>query len=460
MAITAPNRPGAARSPAAGDSTACVATAPARLGLVVTASLLGSGAGAAVLTLGVFAGAREPVITGSALLAFAAGWAMLAVLAERWARRPQRWALVPAGCLAGAGTALLVLTPDAGALSTAGWFWPGGLLALAAWIVVRSRRSLAGWSRRWLLYPVCTLMAVAAVGGGIETVLEWAVRPAPEAGRSYDVGGHRLYLRCQGTGSPTVVLSSGFGERSSAWAWIAPAVAADARVCAYDRAGQGRSGPAGPQDGIAVAADLHALLAAAGEPGPYLLAGHSTGGVYAMTFATRYPGETAGLVLLDSASPEQFALPSYPGVYSAWRRVSGVLPPLARLGAARLTFGTAFGGLPASARDDERSFASDARDKAAERQEWAQLPAAFDQARALHDLGAKPLVVLTAGSGAQAGWFAAQDRLAALSANAAHRTLTDASHAALVQDRRFAGYSSRAISDALTAVRTGSHVLA
>ncbi|HEX8768452.1 MAG TPA: hypothetical protein VF714_08790, partial [Jatrophihabitans sp.] len=76
------------------------------------------------------------------------------------------------------------------------------------------------------------------------------------------------------------------------------------------------------------------------------------------------------------------------------------------------------------------------------------------------DFGAKPLIVVTAGQGAQAGWFAAQDTLAALSTNAAHRTLMAASHSALLQDRRFAADSSQAIRDVLSAVRTGSHVVA
>src|SRR4029078_9740327 len=81
-------------------------------------------------------------------------------------------------------------------------------------------------------------------------------------------------------------------------------VSATTRVCAYDRAGQGWSDDlAHSQDGLAVAADLHTLLARAGETGPYVLAGHSSGGALAMTYAARYPAQVAGLVLLDSSSP-------------------------------------------------------------------------------------------------------------------------------------------------------------
>jgi len=448
------------RSTTPGPATDAAPPPTRRIGLVVAFSLLSGALGALILTLGVFGGEQEPVITGSALLAFAGSWAMLAVLSARWTDQPQRWAALPAGYLAVVGVGMLMLAPGDAALAAAGWVWPAGLLALTGWIVVRSRRSLRSWSRRWLLYPVCALMALAAVAGSVETVLEAASQPTPAAGRTYDVAGHRMYLRCEGAGSPTVLLSNGAGERSSSWAWIAPVVARDTRVCSYDRAGQGWSDSAGPQDGTALATDLHALLQVAQVPGPYLLAGHSTGGVYNMIFAARYPDETAGMVLLDSATPEQFALPDYPSVYSGWRRVSGLLPPLARLGVARALFGTGFGGLPAQARSEERAFASDPRTMRSQLDEWTQLPTAFGQATALRDLGATPLIVLTAGQGAQTGWFAAQDELATLSANAAHRTLMAASHEALLHDQRFAADSSQAIRDVLTAIRTSAHVVA
>jgi pimeloyl-ACP methyl ester carboxylesterase len=147
-----------------------------------------------------------------------------------------------------------------------------------------------------------------------------------------DVGGHRLYLQCAGSGGPTVVLENGLMERSPSWAWISQAVARDTRVCSYDRAGTGWSeGASAPQDGLQLAAELHTLLARAHEPGPYVLVGHSTGGAYALTFAVRYPSDVAGMVLLDSASPDQFALPDYSSFDSNWRRVSALIPTLAKL---------------------------------------------------------------------------------------------------------------------------------
>ena len=147
-----------------------------------------------------------------------------------------------------------------------------------------------------------------------------------------------MHLNCAGTGSPTVVLENGLGETSPIWDRITSAAGRTTRVCAYDRAGQGWSGDAPtPQDGLQIAADLHTLLDRAHESGPYVLVGHSTGGAYALTYAARYPAEVAGMVLLDSASPYQFtALPDYAGSYAASRRLTALLPSLARLGLARV----------------------------------------------------------------------------------------------------------------------------
>ena len=85
------------------------------------------------------------------------------------------------------------------------------------------------------------------------------------------------------------------------------------------------------------AKDLNTLLATAGETGPFVLVGHSTGGTYAMTYAARYPQQVAGMVLLDSSSPYQLTeVAAYPGQYAAMRRGLALLPTLARLGLARL----------------------------------------------------------------------------------------------------------------------------
>jgi pimeloyl-ACP methyl ester carboxylesterase len=116
------------------------------------------------------------------------------------------------------------------------------------------------------------------------------------------VDGRAMYYVCEGSGRPTVVLEAGSPDDSGAWALVQPRVARFTRVCAYDRAGLGRS--AAPAHGSkrtagAQVAELRALLTAAHIDGPYVVVGHSWGGALAQIFASRYSGETAGVVLLD-----------------------------------------------------------------------------------------------------------------------------------------------------------------
>jgi pimeloyl-ACP methyl ester carboxylesterase len=276
----------------------------------------------------------------------------------------------------------------------------------------------------------------------------------PAAGRLYDVGGHRLHLDCHGHGSPTVVLSNGLGETSASWARITAPVAATTRVCAYDRAGQGWSeDPSDPQDGVAAAADLHALLGRAGEDGPYVLVGHSIGGDYAMTYADRYPEQVAGMVLLDTTNPYRTAAGTShagpPGPIA-------LLPSLARLGVGRL-FPTSFwSALPEPAASQYQAFAGSPRRWSNTVEEAATLPALLSQAQGLSTLGSTPLVVLTAaGHEADPDWTSAQNRMAGLSTNSSHRQ-AGASHAGLLDEEGGAADSLHAIDDVVQAARTGT----
>ncbi len=122
----------------------------------------------------------------------------------------------------------------------------------------------------------------------------------------FDVGGRRLFLRCTGSGGPTVVFDNGL---TVDWYDLQNRLSGLTRVCSYDPARQGgplgRSDPApGPRTGLDRVRDLHALLAAAHVPGPYVLVGHSNGGLFSLLYASRYPEQVAGMVLIDGVHPD------------------------------------------------------------------------------------------------------------------------------------------------------------
>ncbi len=398
---------------------------------------------ALLLAAAPFVPATEAGVTGAILGGLALGWAVLAVLSVRFTDQPQTWAFAPALFLGTGGFLLLAFgSPVHEALARV---WPPALLVLASWMIIQVTRRLRSRGARLLLYPSIAVLVLASFGAGSETV-RGAVdaQGLPVQGELIDVGGHRLYLDCAGSGSPTVVLEPGAGLRSSDLRWITPLVAANTRVCVYDRAGRGWSEPATtPQDGAHVAAGLHTLLERGNEPGPYVLAGHSFGGLYALTFAARYPGEVAGLVLVDSTAPAagrdlEPAQPASAGPDDTIDRVSALAAGAARLGVGRLV-GVAEPG----------HFRSTV-------EEYLQAGPSVRQAAALTTFTDKPLAVLTAGRGSRPGWTASQEALAALSTNSLHRVVDGATHASLVTDQEDAAATARGILDVVSAVRTGS----
>jgi pimeloyl-ACP methyl ester carboxylesterase len=129
-------------------------------------------------------------------------------------------------------------------------------------------------------------------------------RPTTVVDELVPVHGARLHLHCEGAGPTTVVLIAGFSGSTDSWAAVEPTVAQTTRVCAYDRFGNGASdAPPATQTFATQAADLHTLLQSAGEPGPYLTAGHSFGGAEAVTFASMFPTEVRVLLLVDASPP-------------------------------------------------------------------------------------------------------------------------------------------------------------
>ena len=170
-------------------------------------------------------------------------------------------------------------------------------------------RRIMRWTGKAILWLVIALLVLAIVGAIYQTIATArAERAHPPPGKMIDVGDHRMHIDCVGQGSPTVVLDTALGAMSASWVRVQQEVSGTTRVCAYDRAGMGwsQSGPE-PRDAKQVAGELHALLEGAGIDGPYVLVGHSFGGLYMQTYAARYPEEVAGVALIESSHPEQFS---------------------------------------------------------------------------------------------------------------------------------------------------------
>ncbi len=239
-------------------------------------------------------------------------------------------------------------------------------------------------------------------------------------GRMVDVGGYRLHINCAGRGNPTVVLIAGSGDFSFDWSLVQPDVSRVTRVCSYDRAGIAWSDP-GPtprtmrQDG----SELHTLLKAARVKAPYVLVGHSIGGLIARVYAEQYPDEVAGMVLVDPTHEDTTLM--YQGKLVRVREgAKGVaVPPFQTMQSSppkpataddieqfefnRKMFGAPkteppFDKLPASTQAMRLWFRSQPSRAAASADFWAEELQAMYVARAKtrYQLGDKPLVVLLA----------------------------------------------------------------
>jgi pimeloyl-ACP methyl ester carboxylesterase len=411
--------------------------------LGILLAIAAGGVLAVVLALVTARSGSEPVVTGSVMLAFGLGWALMGWLTIRFSSQPQRWMYVPAAALAGVGAVLAVLQPGPSVMDLLGWVWPVALAVLAVWMFVQLRRELRGVGR-WLVGALVAALLLMSVAGGFMTVATRA--PAPAAnGQLVDIGGRRLYLQCEGTGGPVVILQAGLGGVSTSWDHVRPSVAANTTVCSYDRAGHGRSDDAPElQDGNAIARDLHDLLAKAGIAGPYVMAAHSSGGPYLRVFAGLYPADVVGMVLIDPQPADAFtALPDYPSIYDTLVLTGGVAPSLARIG----LLGPIFGVAPTQA------SAAVAR---SQRDEFRILPTALDQAARVTSIGDIPLIIVSASADLQRGWAEAQDAQVALSTNAAHRVIAGATHDSLLDAD--SGASAQAILDVVAAVREGTPV--
>ncbi len=321
------------------------------------------------------------------------------------------------------------------------------------------------WIRNALAVALAVVVLAAVAGAIFERMGRRAdARAFPPVGRMVEFDGRRSHLHCVGQGSPTVVLEAGLDiSGSRAWATVQPRIAEETRVCSYDRAGILWSEPRSePRDADRIAAELHDLLRAASVPPPYVLVGHSLGGLLVRVYEHHFPDDVAAVVLVDSSHPEQYE--RYPPpVRRMVARVDSARP--SRL-ATKLMMDS---GL--------RRIRSEPAADAVQAYIWRSVPegyygerAARDaisrQAARVGDLGDTPLVVLTAGEVAAGPgmpdsiaaalygtWVTLQDELATLSTNSAHRVIDGSSHY-IQHDAPDAVL--QAVSEAVESVRRGT----
>lgn len=265
----------------------------------------------------------------------------------------------------------------------------------------------------WFGVVLAGLLVLLLAGAIYETFAEAAdARAYPPPGQMVDVGGYRLHLNCTGNGSPTVVIEAGLGDWSTGWGYVQPEVAKTTRVCTYDRAGMGWSEPGPlPRDAGQFARELHTLLQKANIPGPYVMVGHSLGGLPVRVFAHDYATDVAGVVLVDSMYPGQ-STTAKPSI------VISSLPLLARFGIARLLV-RPLGLINYTTPSEKAYFSRYVRPQSAQTlaDEIQAIPDSIAQAGAVATFSDLPLIVLSAGLDQLPGWQAGQTELAKLSSN-------------------------------------------
>lgn len=190
-----------------------------------------------------------------------------------------------------------------------------------------------------------------------------------------------------------------------------------------------------------------------------MLAGHSFGALYVLTYAARYPNEVAGMVLVDSTNPASAASPPAAsprdgGSYDILGRASALFSTAAQLGLGRLYGQLAFASLPPQDQGELRANSATAANLRSTINEYVQANASMEQAGSLRDFTDKPLLVLTAGIGGDAKHAAAQNHLATLSTNTVHRVITGASHEDLIADEKGAAATTAAVLAVVSSIRS------
>jgi pimeloyl-ACP methyl ester carboxylesterase len=208
-------------------------------------------------------------------------------------------------------------------------------------------------------------------------------------GRLIDLGAYRLHLNCAGEGGSTVVLDYGLEGSYFDWYKVQPEIARFARVCSYDRAGYGWSDSSPrPRIPSVMADELYRLLQAAGEEPPYILVGHSYGSAVAQTFASKFPGTTAGLILVDGVHLRES--PVFPLSHRLWLKFMQWTMPF---GLPRWRHWC--GGGPSEFQPMAEAANCRSRAYATYYREWSQIAESGAEMRAITNLGNIPLIVIS-----------------------------------------------------------------
>jgi pimeloyl-ACP methyl ester carboxylesterase len=311
----------------------------------------------------------------------------------------------------------------------------------------------------WFIVSLLGLAVLGAVYQHYATNRDMREFPAP--GQLVDVGGYKLHLYCTGTGSPTVILEPGAGGTSLDWFLVQPQVAKVTQVCAYDRAGMAwsDSGPL-PRTGEGIAKELHTLLSNSSIQPPYVLVGHSYGGLFVRAFAAQYPEDVAGLVLLDSAHPDQWTRPKGQAQYKNDSMIYSTARILARVGLLRVLpnpFTSPPASFPLEQRDQWRAVHSTTKFWDTTEAESRAISETMSFVRDAPSLGDLPLIVVSAGThmNADSQWKSFQADLATLSSNSVQHVVENASHTSLWAETDGAEASSLAVLEIIQAVHTG-----
>jgi pimeloyl-ACP methyl ester carboxylesterase len=304
------------------------------------------------------------------------------------------------------------------------------------------------WGRAAL--AVTAAMSSAAAVQQALTVRDRRRYPPP--GLLINVDGHPMHLQVRGpdTAGPTVVLEAGMGSFSPNWYWVQQELAPSVRSVAYDRAGLGWSRRSRrPRDAQTIAVELRDALREAGIEPPYVLAGHSFGGLPVRAFADLYPELTAGLILVDASHPDQWVrwpTPHADRILEVSQRVLGSLGWFGLLRALHLARGIS-AGLPARQAAELRSGAAlpgCAATEAAQMRCWS---VSREQLNAAAPLGELPLAVIGVSEQPVGGELltALQRELAELTEDASFEIVQGASHESLISNREHARVVAKTI---------------